>query len=65
MKVCVLVGTFALVFQAWDIHMTNQVFNQIGKIGNLDIWLLHRPHRSPLREAVGLDRFGVGRVRNL
>ena len=30
MKVCVLVGTFALVFQAWDIHMTNQVFNQIG-----------------------------------
>ena len=65
MNVCVLVGTFALVFQAGDIHMTNQVFNQIGQIGNLDIWLPHRPHRSPPREAVGWDRFGVGRVRNL
>ena len=63
-KVCVLVGTFALVFQAWHIHMTNQVFNQIGQIGNLGIWL---PHRSlpRTREAVEWDRFGVGRVRNL
>ena len=26
---------FALVFQAGDIHMTNQVFNQLGKLGTL------------------------------
>ena len=64
MKVCVLVGTFAVVFQTWDIHMTNQVFNQIGQIGNLGIWLPHRSLPRP-REAVEWDRFGVGRVRNL
>ena len=59
-----LFGTFALVFQAWHIHMTNQVFNQIGQIGNLGIWLPHRSLPRP-REAVEWDRFGVGRVRNL
>ena len=32
MKVCVVVGTFALVFQVWHIHDESKFFNQIGNL---------------------------------
>ena len=55
-----LLGTFVSVFQAWHIHMKNP------RLATLPFWHLHpRPHRSLPRQAVGWDRFGVGRVRSL